>query len=198
MSTTTVNTGWIKDDNGEKFAPMTLSSQVITGDGISIDAAINGLNTNNDDKEFKEILIHTITADEAQAREITFTNSAYPDIKDLELIHISILHPETTTYYFSVWCGNTEIAFPNQSGNTTRVILDKDKGYWFAGMECLTNKLNHSFLKAGISVRAINNGTTTNYEQTDRFKKWQPFDYIKLSSYTTWLAEGAQIIIHGK
>ena len=33
MSTTTVKTGWLKDNNGEKFAPKTLSSQVQTNDG---------------------------------------------------------------------------------------------------------------------------------------------------------------------
>lgn len=30
---TTINTGWLKDNNGEKFAPKTLVSQVITSDG---------------------------------------------------------------------------------------------------------------------------------------------------------------------
>ena len=30
---TTVNEGWIKDNNGEKFAPKTLSSQIVTNEG---------------------------------------------------------------------------------------------------------------------------------------------------------------------
>lgn len=37
----TVNTGWLKDDNGEKFAPKTLSSQVITNDGVTLESVIN-------------------------------------------------------------------------------------------------------------------------------------------------------------
>lgn len=30
---TTINTGWLKDNNGDKFAPKTLSSQIITNEG---------------------------------------------------------------------------------------------------------------------------------------------------------------------
>lgn len=38
---TTVNIGWLKDNNGNKFAPKTLSSQVINEDGVSIDQVIS-------------------------------------------------------------------------------------------------------------------------------------------------------------
>jgi hypothetical protein len=34
---TPVSTGWIKDSNGEKFAPKTLTSQVQTSDGILLE-----------------------------------------------------------------------------------------------------------------------------------------------------------------
>lgn len=37
---TTVNTGWLNDKNGDKFAPKTLSSQVMTADGISLENKI--------------------------------------------------------------------------------------------------------------------------------------------------------------
>ena len=50
----TVNTGWLKDNNGEKFAPKTLSSQVITSDGISIDTLLD--NTIVDDGDGNLIL----------------------------------------------------------------------------------------------------------------------------------------------
>ena len=70
----TVNTGWLKDNNGEKFAPKTLSSQVMTKDGISIDTLLNelsidgGVSSWNDleDKPFYEEcseLSNTITWD---------------------------------------------------------------------------------------------------------------------------------------
>ena len=36
----TVNIGWLKDSNGEKFAPKTLSSQVINSDGIILEDVI--------------------------------------------------------------------------------------------------------------------------------------------------------------
>lgn len=37
---TTINTGWLKNNNGEKFAPKTLSSQVLTNDGTSIESKL--------------------------------------------------------------------------------------------------------------------------------------------------------------
>lgn len=37
---TTVKTGWLKDNNGEKFAPKTLSSQVQTSDGTLLEDKI--------------------------------------------------------------------------------------------------------------------------------------------------------------
>ena len=36
-----VNTGWLKNKNGEKFAPMTLTSQIITTDGEILENAIS-------------------------------------------------------------------------------------------------------------------------------------------------------------
>ena len=43
---TPVSTGWIKDSNGEKFAPKTLTSQVQTSDGVLLEDKIQAdLNT---------------------------------------------------------------------------------------------------------------------------------------------------------
>ena len=40
---TMVNTGWLKDENGNKFAPKTLLSQVITKDGVSAEKYIEDI-----------------------------------------------------------------------------------------------------------------------------------------------------------
>lgn len=40
MSTETIKTGWLKDKNGNKFAPKTLTSQVQTGDGTLLEDKI--------------------------------------------------------------------------------------------------------------------------------------------------------------
>lgn len=37
----TVKTGWLQDNNGDKFAPKTLSSQVITSDGIALEVKLD-------------------------------------------------------------------------------------------------------------------------------------------------------------
>lgn len=41
---TTVKTGWLKDSNGEKFAPKTLISQVQASDGSLLEDKISDLN----------------------------------------------------------------------------------------------------------------------------------------------------------
>ena len=54
----TVNTGWLKDNNGEKFAPKTLSSQVINNDGVSMDLLLNEM---KDYIDSKAVVIQMIT-----------------------------------------------------------------------------------------------------------------------------------------
>ena len=39
----TANTGWIKNKNGEKFAPKTLGSQVIIGEDDTLENILNEL-----------------------------------------------------------------------------------------------------------------------------------------------------------
>jgi len=43
----TANTGWLKDNNGEKFAPKTLSSQVITESGETLNSVLDNLDDVN-------------------------------------------------------------------------------------------------------------------------------------------------------
>ena len=47
---TTVKKGWLHDNNGEKFAPKTLTSQVQTSDGVLIEDRINSLLKDKVDK----------------------------------------------------------------------------------------------------------------------------------------------------
>ena len=39
----TVNLGWLKDANGEKFAPKTLGTQVVTENGDNLEGIVNNL-----------------------------------------------------------------------------------------------------------------------------------------------------------
>ena len=47
-----VQTGWIKNEDGEKFAPKTLASQVMTSNGESIDTKILPTVTDEDNDKF--------------------------------------------------------------------------------------------------------------------------------------------------
>ena len=47
---TTVNVGWLNDENGDKFAPKTLSSQVINNDGTSLQNTLNTMTSNIENK----------------------------------------------------------------------------------------------------------------------------------------------------
>ena len=51
-----VKTGWIKNEDGEKFAPKTLASQVMTSDGESIDGRILPKATAEDNDKFLKVV----------------------------------------------------------------------------------------------------------------------------------------------
>lgn len=55
----TINTGWLKGKNGVKFAPKTLSSQVITNDGIALEEKIAA-----DLNEIKTYIDETVSGNE--------------------------------------------------------------------------------------------------------------------------------------
>ena len=42
---TMINTGWLKDKNREKFAPKTLTSQVVNSDGVSVEQLLANVGT---------------------------------------------------------------------------------------------------------------------------------------------------------
>ena len=42
IMSTTIKTGWLKDNDGDKFAPKTLSSQVITSEGHTLESVVQG------------------------------------------------------------------------------------------------------------------------------------------------------------
>jgi hypothetical protein len=51
---TTIKTGWLEDNNGEKFAPRTITSQITTNDGTPLEQKIETdiLNSINEVKEY--------------------------------------------------------------------------------------------------------------------------------------------------
>lgn len=58
----TINTGWLKGKNGVKFAPKTLSSQVITNDGIALEEKIAA-----DLNEIKTYIDETVSGNEGSS-----------------------------------------------------------------------------------------------------------------------------------
>ena len=60
---TTVKIGWLKDSNGEKFAPKTLISQVQTSDGILLEDKIQA-DINNAVAQKAQVQIITWEADD--------------------------------------------------------------------------------------------------------------------------------------
>ena len=89
---TVIKTGWLKDKNGEKFAPKTLTSQVITSDGVALESAIeekldelkNEINSqehdHNDEYDAKG------SADAALDLAKTYTDSAISQRTQVQII----------------------------------------------------------------------------------------------------------------
>lgn len=75
---TTVKTGWLKDSQGNKFAPKTIFSQVITSDGISlenkIDEDLSSLESSY--KEYCDEAIANITSGDTVVQEATHSSTA--------------------------------------------------------------------------------------------------------------------------
>ena len=65
---TTINTGWLKDNNGDKFAPKTLTSQVQTSDGVLLENKIETdiLSAKDDMQKYTD----TVVSDKADASHI--------------------------------------------------------------------------------------------------------------------------------
>ena len=59
---TTIKTGWLEDNNGEKFAPRTITSQITTNDGTSLEQKIETdiLNSINEAKEYTDEKVNVL------------------------------------------------------------------------------------------------------------------------------------------
>lgn len=76
---TTVKTGWLKDNNGEKFAPKTLSSQIQDNDGTLFEDKIqDSLNT------MKSEILNNISIEVDSALSSTSTNPVQNKVLDAE------------------------------------------------------------------------------------------------------------------
>ena len=82
----TINIGWLKNKNGEKFAPKTLVSQVVTSDGIlledkiqsDIDATLGKVDKLSEDKA--NVVVATVTGE-----QFVVTDSANEKLRGMKL-----------------------------------------------------------------------------------------------------------------
>lgn len=76
---TTVKTGWLKDKNGDKFAPKTLTSQVQTSDGVLLEDKIQ-----SDLATAKEDILANVAIEVDTALSPTSTNPVQNKVVDAE------------------------------------------------------------------------------------------------------------------
>ena len=100
---TTVNTGWLKDNTGEKFAPKTLSSQIITNDGESFDEEI---------KEYIDTLA-----------DVELTKAQYDALGDSVLT-------DGKTYFITDIDGESGGSGGTIIANTDGVVINVEIGNW--------------------------------------------------------------------
>lgn len=81
---TTVKTGWLKNNNGEKFAPKTLTSQVQTSDGILLEDKIQA-----DLDIMKEDILNNVSIDIDDALSPDSTNPVQNKVIDSEFEAVS-------------------------------------------------------------------------------------------------------------
>lgn len=83
---TTVKTGWLHDKNGDKFAPKTLTSQVQTSDGTSLEEKIQA-----DLDAAKEEILNNVSIDVDSALSSTSENPVQNKVIDAEFEAISVV-----------------------------------------------------------------------------------------------------------
>ena len=82
----TVKTGWLKNNNGEKFAPKTLISQVVTNDGVTLENKLNEdylLLENNITEKLTEAKTYAATAQTKADSAYTLAESKVDSLSDL-------------------------------------------------------------------------------------------------------------------
>ncbi len=77
----TVKTGWLEDNNGEKFAPKTLISQVQTNDGTLLDDIVESIEESLDTKTIKGTKI--TNSDTAYVKDVPENSAGYAKIEKI-------------------------------------------------------------------------------------------------------------------
>lgn len=90
----TINIGWLKNKNGEKFAPKTLVSQVVTQDGIALENSIE--ERIEESKTYTDTEINTLSGRLAFVNFEDNESVTNPDILSSDVIIDSMLSENST------------------------------------------------------------------------------------------------------
>ena len=142
--------------------------------------------------QWEELVNHTVTADEATAVSITFTQANYPKINGHKTLLVEIKKPSAvSTPWFTVNAGSIEVlnAVTN-SWNYWRGAATVHNGHWMQKYTSGTNANNSDLLSPGY---VFNNAATLGV----RNKAYVNYTSLGISSYMKFLEEGTTIKIYG-
>ncbi len=125
---TTVTTGWLKDKNGDKFAPKTLSSQVATSDGTTLNTKLDDIQTQLDGKQPTITgAATTITSDNLTTGKVLISDSngkvAVSDITSTELGYLNDVSSNVQTQLD----GKADSSHSHSASNITSGTLSSDR-----------------------------------------------------------------------
>ena len=143
--------------------------------------------------QWEELVNHTVTADEATAVSITFTQANYPKINGNKTLLVEIKKPSAvSTSWFDVKAGSIEVlnAF-NGSWSYWRGAATVHNGHWMQNYKSGTNA-NVTDLISPSYVFGTNSD-----KLGFRNKAYVNYTSLVISSYTKFLEEGTTIKIYG-
>lgn len=142
--------------------------------------------------QWEELVNHTVTADEATAASITFTQANYPKINGNKTLLVEIKKPSAvSTPWFNVKAGNIEVLNPETgSWEYWRGVATVHNGQWVQKHQSGTNPNNTDSLSPSY---IFNNSDTLGV----RNKAYVNYTSVGLNSYTKFLEEGTTIKIYG-
>lgn len=149
---------------------------------------------------------HLVTATEAGATSITFTQNSYPNINGQKRLAIVVVKPPnstTNTPWWSLSAGSVEVINVDNASAVRFVgIAEVVNGRWLQGSntngnsQIVANITPHYVLRGGAQSDLITANATFGWFFY-RNKSYSAYTSLRLSSYTAFLPEGTRIVIFG-
>ena len=156
-----------------------------------VSASGGGSDGGDDAAEWELLVNHTVTAEEAEVVQITFTQESYPLINGQKALAMYINKPEGKGGWFNLKAGSAQVIDFDGGNNTVqRGFAEVVKGYWRQNRAEGSNLYAQNYFSPAY-VATYQNKPSNN-------PKYVEYTQLTLSSYQAIWPAGTTIIIYGQ